>query len=306
MSPFGPFTRCAVRPLEEGINIKKVRNFRNLTNQRIRVKLPGENSFAWDDYNADKAMSIQKTEQLARLIQYVIGRRPDEFGLVPDTRGFIPVADVLKVLHDEGWRKVRRGDLETMNYHLGAPTVDIEAHLLRAHDRSGLEGLREDAAPPKLLYAPIRRRAYEKVAQHGLGPQGHTDKVVLFAEHDLAVKVGQRRDAQPVVVTVNVEQASEQGLLFTSFGERIFLTESLPVECCRLPRPPKTLKMAEDKEPVPVPTPKTPGSFILEMEPFLEKAPPGKAKSRKHGSSKEWKKERRKARRWKEGRNAPR
>jgi len=248
-------------------------------------------------------MDIKQVEQLARFLQYVIGRRPDEFGLVTDGQGYVPVSEVLKVLHEEDWRKIRRIDLETMNVHLARPAIELKDHLLRAEDRSHLEALREPAPPPKLLYAPIRRRGYEAVMQHGLRPYGHTGRVVLFMEQDLALKVGRRRDAQPVIVTVNTQEARARGCHFNAFGKRIFLTESLPVECCRLPRPPKTMKMPEDKQPAPAPSPKTPGSFTLDMEPFLEKAPPGIAKSRKHGSSKDWKKERRKARRWKDKRN---
>ena len=64
-------------------------------------------------------MRIRESQQLARFIQYVLGHRPDEFGLVTDGRGFTPVADLLKVLQEEGWHQVRRNHLDTLSYHLG-------------------------------------------------------------------------------------------------------------------------------------------------------------------------------------------
>mgnify|MGYP002064141397 CR=1 FL=1 len=52
----------------------------------------------------------KKTHGLSKLLTYVLERKPDEFGLVPDADGFIPVADLLKVAKEEGWHRVRRHD----------------------------------------------------------------------------------------------------------------------------------------------------------------------------------------------------
>ena len=247
-------------------------------------------------------MDSKRVAQLARFIQYMTGRRPDEFGLVTDDQGFLPVNEVLQVLHSEGWPHVRRNHLETLDFHLGKPTVEIRAHLLRARDRSRLVPLRETATLPKLLHVPVRRRAYESVLQHGIRPQGHTGKVVLFTDPDLARKVGKRRDPQPVIVTVNVQTARDQGGAFKQFGETIFLADQLPSACCRLPRPPKAPRPREVKQDLPAPAPKTPGSFILSADPFGD-LPPGQKTEKRRNASRDWKKERRKARRWKENRN---
>jgi putative RNA 2'-phosphotransferase len=253
-------------------------------------------------YGLENVMDSKKVAQFARFIEYMLGRRPDEFGLVADAQGFFPISEVLKVLHDEGWPHVRRNHLETLDFHLGKPTLEIEAHLVRARDRLRLARPRETSVLPKLLYVPVRRRAYESVLQHGLRPQGHTGQVVLFADPQWAQKVGQRRDSQPVIVTVNVQTARAQGCLFNQFGETIFLTDRLPAACCRLPRPPKTVRPREVEQASTAPLPKTPGSFILSVDPFEERSPGQKSGGRRQGS-KDWKKERRKARRWKENQN---
>lgn len=249
-------------------------------------------------------MSIQKVEQLARFIQYAIGRYPDEFGLVTDAQGYIPVADLLKVAQEEGWQHTRRNHLDTLSHYLKSPILEFREHLVRAVDRSRLDGLRETGDCPKLLYAAIRRRAYDTVALHGLDPQGHTGQVVLFRDQRLAEKVGRRRDAEPIIITVHVQSALKHGHAFRQFGERIFLTGRLPVECCRLPRPPQTLRQREKERPATAPTPKTPGSFTLDIEPLVDGPYPGKSRDRAR-RSKDWKKERQKARRWKDGRNYP-
>lgn len=248
-------------------------------------------------------MDDKKTGQLARFLQYALGRRPDEFGLVTDPRGFVPLADILKVCHEEGWTHIRRNHIDTLNYHLGRPFVECQAHLVRAADRSRLAEMGRTAACPKLLYAPIRRRAYAAASQHGLLPRGHTGQVVLFADRTLAEKAGRRRDAAPILVTVNVRAAQDSGCVFTPFGVGIFLTDRLPPDCCRLPRPPVTLPRREPDAPAAPSAPKTPGSFLLDVEPLA--APPAQPnKQARRQRSKDWKKERRKARRWKQDRGA--
>jgi putative RNA 2'-phosphotransferase len=249
-------------------------------------------------------MGIQarKHKQMARFLGYMLGRHPDEFGLVTDPSGFIPLSDVLKVLHEEGWRHIRRNHLVTLSHHLGEPVLEIASHLVRAVDRSRLEGPRATTDYPKLAYAPIRRRAYDTVLQHGLRPQGHTGQVVLFKEAHLARQVGRRKDAEPVIVTINIQKAVEGGSHFRQFGERILLAEALPSDCCRLPRPPRG-QPCREQDPAPAPAvPKTPGSFTVTMDPVRDAPSRGKANHSKH-RVRAWKKKRRQARRWKEGRD---
>ena len=247
-------------------------------------------------------MGIQskKIAGMARFIRYMLGRRPDEFGLVADAHGFIPLADVLKALHEEGWHHLRRNHLTTLSHHLGEPVLEIAAHLVRAVDRSRLRDLRTATTCPKLAYAPIRRRAYETVLQHGLRRQGHTGQVVLFTEQQLAQRVGLRGDAEPSIVTVNTQNALKLGCHFRPFGEHILLADPLPPDCCRLPRPPKT-RQRQEQNPAPAPpVPKTPGSFLVDMAPLADTPSPEKAGGRKR-RERDRKKERRQARRWKEG-----
>ena len=184
-------------------------------------------------------MRIKESQQLARFIQYVLGHRPDEFGLVPDADGFIPVADLLKVAKEEGWHRVRRHDLAHISQQLNQPVLEIRDHLVRAVNRSRLDRYRETADGPKLLYASIRRRAYESVLQHGLKPHGHISQVILCAAENLAEKIGRRRDSAPIIVTVHVHSARQCGVAFRQFGDGLYLADHLPASCCRLPRRPR-------------------------------------------------------------------
>lgn len=251
-------------------------------------------------------MKLREAEQLARFLVYMLGRRPAEFGLVTDPEGFVPVADVLKAAHEDGWPHVRRSHLEALNFHLGRDVLERRAHLVRAADRSRLAAAPQAAASPKVLYAPIRRRAYEAVAQHGLKPQGHTGRVVLFADQELALRTGRRRDAEPVLVTVNVADARDRGCVLEPFSDAIFLTGTVPPACCRLPRAPQARQRREPPPPAAPQAPKTPGSYFPDPAAAAQGRSEEEKKEGRRPRTKDWKRQRQKARRWKQGRDGPR
>ncbi|MBW2208401.1 MAG: hypothetical protein JRG79_15965 [Deltaproteobacteria bacterium] len=59
-----------------------------------------------------KRKTQNKLQSFARLMVYILGYRPDEFGLVPDSNGFIAFKDLIKALHEEpGWGYVRQSHI---------------------------------------------------------------------------------------------------------------------------------------------------------------------------------------------------
>ena len=71
-------------------------------------------------------MSLQRSpKQLAKLIDYILSRRPDEFGLVPDKDGYVKIKDLLKAVH--AWihdhiqdQNIHRGLADVLNCLLAA------------------------------------------------------------------------------------------------------------------------------------------------------------------------------------------
>jgi len=43
----------------------------------------------------------RKVAHLNRLLNYILGNRPDEFGLVPDKEGYISLKELLKAINEE-------------------------------------------------------------------------------------------------------------------------------------------------------------------------------------------------------------
>ena len=43
---------------------------------------------------------LRKVEILSRLMSYILGNRPDEFGLVPDREGYVGMKEFLQAIHE--------------------------------------------------------------------------------------------------------------------------------------------------------------------------------------------------------------
>ena len=145
-------------------------------------------------------------QSLAKLITYILGRRPDEFGLVTDTEGFVKIKELLKaVTEEEGWKYVRRSHLDEIQYSLPESPFEISGQQIRAKHRDQLARPNPVSKLPKLLFTSIRRRAYRSVLDKGIFPTGYY-QVVLSSSRDLAERIGKRSDQDPVMLSVQVQK----------------------------------------------------------------------------------------------------
>jgi len=75
-------------------------------------------------------------------LDYILARRPDEFGLVTDKEGFIKVKDLLKALsEEEGLSYVRRAHLDEILITLPDPSFEIVGNTIRAKVTEGTSAL---------------------------------------------------------------------------------------------------------------------------------------------------------------------
>jgi putative RNA 2'-phosphotransferase len=213
--------------------------------------------------------------KLAKVLEYVLGRRPDEFGLVPDPEGYVRIKDLLKALsEEEGWRHIRRASLNEILVSLPEPPVEIRENLIRARDRSHLVVPDPEGPPagdlPPLLYTCVRKKAHPVVMEEGVPPMGHHPRVVLSSSPETARRIGRRFDAEPVLLTVQTARAREAAVAVHRAGETLYLSDPLPPEVFTAPPLPKQKPEAEKakkerKEKPASERDPTPGSFVLEF-----------------------------------------
>ncbi len=224
-------------------------------------------------------------EQFAKLCEYILGRRPDEFGLVVDENGFVKLKEFLKaVCENDGWRHIKQSHINEMLLVCENPPVEIADNLIRARDRSHLPRCQYCPEPPKLLYTCIKQKSYPTVLERGIQPT-YQAEVVCAESVEMADRIGKRRDNHPIRLTIHAGKAAESGISFFQAGEGLYTTDYIPPENFTGPPLPKEPeKPAKPEEPK---KPPQPGSFVLE---------PGKPKTKPKKSKPKWKKDKKRTR----------
>lgn len=168
-----------------------------------------------------------KISRLNKFLRYILGRRPDEFALVPDENGWITIKSLLQALSEtDGWRHVRKNDISELLLYPDCG-MEVSENRIRAKNRKRLPDFTPCIETPKLLYTCVRRRAYSAVLEKGLF-SGTGGRIICFADQKLAEKTGKRFDPKPVLLTIHTSSAPARAIKFYRFGESIFLCDSLP------------------------------------------------------------------------------
>jgi putative RNA 2'-phosphotransferase len=222
----------------------------------------------------------RQLENLARMLGYLLCHRPDEFGLVLDADGFLPVKQLLRALTQEpGWGFVRRHHLEQLVGLLKPPALELAGERIRCLT-PGPAQLRGAAGQtlPALLYAAIPPKAQARVWEMGLNPPPEGE-LVLAAAPEMARRIGRRRTPEPVLVTVQAQAAARAGIAFLAYGEGLFLAPALPREFLQLPPlPPQREKPRLERPATPGPTP---GTFVVDLPQMLRPPEPARGKGKK-------------------------
>lgn len=242
----------------------------------------------------------QQIQQFSRILAYILERRPDEFGLIPDADGFVFIKDLLKAFSEtDGWKHVRRSHFNELMLTSPDPPVEIKENSIRAVNRQQLPSRQPCENPPKLLYTAIRKKAYPAVRENGLraGRQGF---VVCTADAKYAEQLGRRKDNQPVILTVHTTKTEVHGIRFAMFGENLYLAETLPPDTFTGPAMPKIPEASDQTqakdEAAEYRRKARAGTYTIDPR---DLAPPPETKSPGKGKKKQisWKQERKEKRR---------
>ena len=227
-------------------------------------------------------MSLQRTpKQLAKLIDFVLSRRPDEFGLVLDADGFVKLKDLLKAIKEEdGFRYVRRAHLDEIMLTVPDHSFEISDDLIRSKVRDRLPRRAYALEPPKLLYTCVRQKAYPHVHQKGIRPTAYS-QVILSSSREMAERIGRRIDHAAVLLTIQVQHSTDRGVVFFQAGENIFLADFIPAQCFTGPPLPKEKPVLKNPDASEARLEKTPaGSYFIDMNDRLDATIPKSKRNR--------------------------
>ena len=189
-----------------------------------------------------------QVEDLGRLMVYALGHRPDEFGLVPDEDGFVPVKRLLQSIREEpGWSHVREGLLREVLVH-ERERFETDGTRIRARERRFRIDMSSPVPPPGgLLFSPIRKRAHPHALEHGLErrPDGPH---ILTADRETALRIGRRIDPSPVLLELHVPVEGEAAVPLYPLGD-LLLAWEVPAEAVVGPPLSKEQQKALEKAP---------------------------------------------------------
>jgi len=202
----------------------------------------------------------RQLEALARMLAYMLGHHPDEFGLVLAEDGSIPLKQVHQALiHEPGWGFVRRHHLDQVVSLMQPPAFAVVEERFRCLKPGATPRRRPGEPPPALLYLAIPPKSHERVWLEGLKAAAGQE-LVLARTKEMALKLGRRRAPAPILITIQAQAAAKSGLSFAGYGEELFLALALPREFLTMPMPPPP-----QEKPKPATSQPTPGTFIVEF-----------------------------------------
>ena len=215
----------------------------------------------------------RKVANLSRFMSYILGKRPDEFGLVPDREGYITIKEFLNAINEEpNMAYVRESHVREVLLHDRDGIFEIDGKKIRSTKRDFCPVEKEkDLAPlSKILFKGVKRKAYPYILKSGLLP-GSKEHIVMTKDRDLAIRIARRLDPKPIILEISAGSAIENGITFYHFGDSLYLADRVPVQFISGPPLPKELPSRQEipkKE-----REEAPGSFILkvEMDPDLKR-----------------------------------
>jgi putative RNA 2'-phosphotransferase len=242
---------------------------------------------------------------LAKTLAYILYHSPGEYGLFWNPDGTMPWKELYWALQeDPSLRFVRESNLREIAYLGIELPASLEGNTLRLRDDVSVPTYPVVEQVPERLYHGCSGKHYPVARRHGLAASGRPF-VALSSDKELALRIGRRRDPQPVLIEVAAKKASMDGILFRKAGPELYLVEFLPFESLICPplreedamessSKKRTERSASKPETI-----LTPGSFIMHPDRLRDSshakgaAAKGKEKGKK---GEDWKRQSRKER----------
>lgn len=171
-----------------------------------------------------------KYEELSKEISYALRHAPWEYGIELDQEGWVEIACLLEGMRkSKKWKQLEMNDIEKMIETSSKKRHEINQNSIRAFYGHSVPKkiIKKEMIPPVFLYHGTTHEAISSILEEGLEAKSR-QYVHLSQDIETAIKVGERRDKTPIILVINSEQASKDGIKFYPGNEKIWLSEKIP------------------------------------------------------------------------------
>ena len=197
-------------------------------------------------------MDKQELRQLEKILFAMLGRQPDAFGIILDKGGWLSIKELHQALMKEtGVSHItKRGLIQFFSLYRPEKFEWQENYVrvkpeLQGHDLT----IYKEATPPELLYVSIRPKVHAHVIARGLQTSKNKKWIVLSTEKEMALKIGRRRDRDPIIAEITAFKSSKAGVVFRKAGKLLYLVEGMDPQWMNIPPLPPVREKDKHKEP---------------------------------------------------------
>lgn len=175
--------------------------------------------------------------RLSKEIAYALRHAPWKYQLDMDEEGYVSIDALLQALNQTKKydKELVIEDLYEVMRVMEKKRFEIKENQIRAlyGHSAGMVIKKEAGIPPAILYHGTTRQVVSEIMRSGLKPMGRLF-VHLSLDVETALKVGKRRDEQPVLFVVDTLKAMQAGVIFYKGNEQVWLCDGVPASCLSL------------------------------------------------------------------------
>jgi len=171
--------------------------------------------------------------KLSKFLALILRHQPERFALPVDEHGWAPLSEVLEILNGlPNFRWATRADVMTVveeGSGDGKTRFEVRDNRIRALYGHSFDQIivHEPCVPPPILYHGTSLRALAAIRREGLKPM-ERQYVHLSPDEEMAIQVGARHGAEPIVLTVRAGAAHANGVPFYCPSETVYLATHIP------------------------------------------------------------------------------
>ncbi|HHF53253.1 MAG TPA: RNA 2'-phosphotransferase [candidate division WOR-3 bacterium] len=160
--------------------------------------------------------------RLSKKLAYILRHNPLKYNLVLDRYGFAILKRVAEALG------VEEEEIRELVKNQEKKRFEIKGNKIRAlyGHSAHIEITYKPSSPPSNLYHGTSRKMVKSIEKEGLKPM-QRKYVHLSKDIEDAIRVGKRKDPNPVVFVIDAEKAHKDGITFYKAGP-VFLVDYLP------------------------------------------------------------------------------